>query len=126
MSQFSFPSAFDSVPLTAPPYPIHQAGNNSHAAIRSTTKYVERGGNLSSFLCHVLSLSRRLRQEEGQGSFIDDNVNYITSRAKLGEGTQFTVYSAQASFKSPIRHLKANEPGQFVAVKVVKPMVDEE
>jgi hypothetical protein len=126
MSQFSFSSAFDSVPLTAPPYPIHQAGNNSHAAIRSTTKYVERGGNLSSFLCHVLSLERRLRQEEGQGSFIDDNVNYITSRAKLGEGTHFSVYSAQTSFKIPIRHLKANESGQFVAVKVVKPMVDEE
>jgi hypothetical protein len=125
MSQFSFSSAFDSVPLTAPPYPIHQAGNNSHAAIRSTTKYVERGGNLSSFLCHVLSLERRLRQEEGQGSFIDDNVNYITSRAKLGEGTHFSVYSAQTSFKIPIRHLKANESGQFVAVKVVKPMVDE-
>jgi hypothetical protein len=126
MSQFSFSSAFESVPLTAPPYPIHQAGNNSHAAIRSTTKYVERGGNLSSFLCHVLSLERRLRQEEGQGSFIDDNVNYITSRAKLGEGTHFSVYSAQTSFKIPIRHLKANESGQFVAVKVVKPMVDEE
>lgn len=126
MSQYSFPSAFDSVPLTAAPYPSHQAGNNSHAATRSTPRYIERGGNLSSFLCHVLSLERRLRQEEGQGSFIDDNVNYITSRAKLGEGTQFTVYSAQASFKKPIRHLKANEPGQFVAVKVVKPMVDEE
>lgn len=126
MSQYSFPSAFDSVPLTAPPYPSHQTVNNSHAATKSTQKYVERGGNLSSFLCHVLSLERRLRQEEGQGSFIDDNVNSITSRAKLGEGTQFTVYSAQASFKKPIRQLKANEPGQFVAVKVVKPMVDEE
>lgn len=74
----------------------------------------------------MLSLERRLRQEEGQGSFIDDNVNSITSRAKLGEGTQFTVYSAQANFKKPIRQLKANEPGQFVAVKVVKPMVDED
>ena len=126
MSQYSFPSAFDSVPLTAPPYPSHQTVNNSHAATKSTQKYVERGGNLSSFLCHVLSLERRLRQEEGQGSFIDDNVNSITSRAKLGEGTQFTVYSAQASFKKPIRQLKANEPGQFVAVKVVKLMVDEE
>jgi hypothetical protein len=126
MSQYSFPSAFDSVPLTAPPYPSHQTVNNSHAATKSTQKYVERGGNLSSFLCHVLSLERRLRQEEGQGSFIDDNVNSITSRAKLGEGTQFTVYSAQASFKKPIRQLKANEPGQFVAVKVVKPVVDEE
>jgi hypothetical protein len=126
MSQYSFLSAFDYVPLTAPPYPSHQAGNISHAATRSTPKYVERGGDLSSFLCHVLSLERRLRQEEGQGSFIDNNVNYITSRAKLGDGTQFTVYSAQASFKKPIRNLKANEPGQFVAVKVVKPMVDEE
>lgn len=126
MPEYSFPSAFSSAPLTAPPHSSHQAGSNIHTATISTSNYTERSGNLSSFLCHVLYLEKKLRDEEGLGGFIDDNVDRVISRAKLGEGLQFTVYSAQANFKRPMRHLKANDPGQIVAVKVVKPMVDEE
>ncbi|KAF2791697.1 hypothetical protein K505DRAFT_248366 [Melanomma pulvis-pyrius CBS 109.77] len=131
MSEYSFPSAFSSAPLTAPPHFSHQADSNIHKATISTSKYTERTGNLSSFVCHVLYLQKKLRDEEGLGGFIDDNVERVISRAKLGEGHQFTVYSAQASFKRPMRHINANDPGQIIAVKVLKtkvakPMVDED
>jgi hypothetical protein len=126
MALYSFASAFSSVPLTAPPYPNFQAGVNIRAATGSTSKYTERSGNLSTFLCHVLYLEKRLQEEENLDSFIDDKVDRVISRAKLGEGLQFTVYSVQANFKQPMRHLKAHESGQFIAVKVLKPNVDEE
>jgi hypothetical protein len=130
MSQFILASAFNSLSLTAPPqpYPPYHPNDTKtqvNNVIRSPSKHTERSGSLSSFLCHVLYLEHKLRDEEGLGGFIDDNVERVSSRAKLGEGSQFIVYSAQASFKRPMGPIKAHDPAQLVAVKVVKTFVDE-
>ncbi|KAF2004037.1 hypothetical protein P154DRAFT_485712 [Amniculicola lignicola CBS 123094] len=131
-SAYSVASAFNSfssyaiplVPETATPSADNQSDNDIREESKRLTQYTTRSGSLSSFLCHVFHLEKRLRDEEGMGGFIDENIEKVVGRASLGEGGQFKVYSAEATFKRPMRHLKANEPGQMVAIKVVKPRVE--
>lgn len=124
-SMYSFASALSSAQLiAAPAHSYTNERTNLSREKTKSTKTIDQTESLSSFLCHVLYLESKLREEEALGCFIDNNVGSVTSRARLGEGNQFTVYSAEIIFKRPLRHLKANEPGQIIAIKVVR--ADEE
>ncbi|KAG0652055.1 serine threonine-kinase receptor [Hyphodiscus hymeniophilus] len=126
MSTFQYQSTFDTTSFVEDrSSSILDTPHETPATSSDSGTEHSPAGDLASFVCHIAYLENQLRNDAGT-IFFDADSEVFGSKVDIGQGASFRVQRAEWRRKFvDIQSSSENRWGRYVALKAVRPKVDD-